>query len=300
MSRTPHILVPSQLPDDTEEFIRTFVLAMRDSVFADFLSGRDTLEECLQRGAALRFRWLNDIQNLPTKKQKRLIRQWLTPPSEEMLSNLEPRAARILPQEKIFQLIQAFAHSFSGSSWCLQNTQQWQAHQQHNEMMYGVSGILGVATEQDVLSILWLMMLYEDIPTPSPESLDQLYARFINVASDYLTQAGVMLRSTLVPASKPTFTEIYPVWFERHPALHLPVVLLIGLAHAEPTVAAIQLIGHTDPELAGAHTLEIRVSTRDDPEATEERLMKQILRAGLLSVQMDDTGSSWFLRVEAA
>ena len=299
MSRAASILVPSQLPKATDSYIHTFVFAMRDQVFHDFFTGLDTLDECLHRGAVLRFRLLCDVQQLNPRRQKN-IRQWLRPPSDEFMEQLEIRAVEVLGSERALHMSRMFTHSFSNTSKIFQRFNAKITQHDAVKLLFLGSKLMGCAAENDVLSMLWMMLLYRDLELPAPEVLDTLYVRFIDVAADYLTQAGTLLRDAAPRTPSPMLEDSSFDWLNRHVRLATPSALLMGMLHEDPSVAMIRLTVRTDPEIAGMESLEIHALVTADPVAVEERLMQQMLRAGLLGVQSDATGAAWFLRVSSA
>lgn len=295
------ILVPSLLPDDVEEGIRRFACAIRDDVAIPLFSASSSEEfdamlgECLVIGAIHRCRWIASLAELPSASRAEVENEWLRPPPQAFLQDLQVRAAELLGPERSFQVRRALGLTFSD---LVENAPSLVARLQGSigslRLFRELTVLYEAVGPHDVLCLAWMMVLFGDAPTPTSDVahhaasvlLDQTSRRLM---ANHAVMTDQITASDLVLDDRGTNKE----WLEQHIPLMLPMILILGFAADDGSIGRVKIRHHVDPEDEGAAVLEICLVVRKgDPEAALLRLEDRALKAGVLGVLSDRSGAA--------
>jgi hypothetical protein len=307
MSAGAAVPVPSQLPDDAGEWVRSFASRVRDEVAVPLFAAsgaaqfESELPELLARGAALRFRWLTGLVEMPEDRAAELSNEWTRSPPQSTLSDLQRQTTALLGPERSFQLQRAFALTF---------TDAFQGHAAVSERLQALAErsvlaafgrLAEAAPPHDVLALAWMMVLYGDVPVPTPEVADAGATALLRLTAERLRAMAELVGAETTEADLALDQSRLPdLWFRQHPALISPVLVLLGLAFDDPETRGVELHGGSDPEEEGLDIVELRLRVDGDPDEALDRLEQRALRTGALGVLSDARGGLVALTSEAA
>lgn len=301
------LLVPSQLPADAGEWVRSFAARVRDEVAAPLFAAPtaaaydEALPEYLARGAALRFRWLTSLGEMPDEQATALLNEWMRPPPSSALTDLQRRTSGLLGTERSFQLQRAFALTFTDAveGWAAV-LERWRSLGEATLRLVELGRIAETAAPQEVLALAWMMVLFGDIPTPVGEVADAAASALLRLTAERLHVLEAVVRSEIgVDPVTINHRRLPPDWLRQHPVLVSPLLTLMGLACDDDAILGLELVASRDPDEDDVSIVELRLQVQGNPDEALERLETRALRAGALGVLSDDRGGLIALISEA-
>ncbi|MCB9610833.1 MAG: hypothetical protein H6722_00035 [Sandaracinus sp.] len=294
-SSTAPVLVPSQLPPGAAAWVRSFAERLRDEVAGPLFSATDStafaeaLPGSLARGAVLRYRWLNSLNDLAVEQARELMDAWMRPPPPGALTELQHLAAGLLGNERSFQVQRALAMTFTDGVEGLEGVlARWSLPRPGPRYLVEIARLTEAAAPQDVLGLAWMAVLLGDVPPPTAEVADAAATALLTLTAQRLSATQGVLRDEVVVRDVPVDDARFRrSWLDAHRSLAVPLLTLVGFALDDEGVAALALVERSDPEDAGMDMVEIRLYGGQDDEA-RLRLEERALRAGVLGVMSDD------------
>lgn len=290
-------LVPSQLPPEADDGVVRFVHQLQMEVVAPLFSAPseeaflEILPDLLARGAILRFRWINSVMELPAERQTAIINLWLQPPPQSMRIDMQRRAARLLGEERSFQLERALALTLSDNvEFSTRLHAKVSSEPVTDRSLVHIARLAEVGAVHDILSLGWMMVLFGDVPSPKPELARVAASQLFAATSERLEAMRMALLD--MPSHQVTTQSRWVVpdgWLEAHPLLKQPTLILQGLAFDDPAIIAIAVTVTQDPEDATLAWLQIHLTVAgENPDVVRLRLEDRALRAGVLGTMSDD------------
>lgn len=281
------------------EWMRVFVDGLRYEVVEPLFASPDpaafqaALPEALDRGAALRFRWLASLADLPSKQRDALRNEWLRPPPPAALDELQIQASEVLGDARSFVVRRALGMTFTDAPGDLAViVERWADNRRAAQWLVELARLAQPVAALDVLAIGWMMVLDGTVPAPDQEVAHEAATALLHAASAQASAVQDVFDEAARASAAPFDIGVLPgEWLAAHPTLIGTLFLLLGFALDEVSVVGVSLRTRQDPEDAGLSTLALLldVSGPDSSDA-ELRIQEHALRAGVFSMTSDARG----------